>query len=152
MALNADFVGRSYPPSEPYLVGREKVREFARAIGVTDPLSFDTEAARSRGYADVVAPPTYAIRLSLAAVETVAVDPDLGLDYTRVVHGDQRFEYARPIVAGDELICQVTIDGIRSVAGNDMITARADITTTAGERVVTSYSVLVARGTDEESS
>jgi len=152
MALNADFVGRSYPPSEPYLVGREKVREFARAIGVTDPLSFDTEAARSRGYADVVAPPTYAIRLSLAAVETVAVDPDLGLDYTRVVHGDQRFEYARPIVAGDELICQVTIDGIRSVAGNDMITARADITTTAGEHVVTSYSVLVARGTDEESS
>jgi len=152
MALNADFVGRSYPPSEPYLVGREKVREFARAIGVTDPLSFDTEAARSRGYADVVAPPTYAIRLSLAAVETVAVDPDLGLDYTRVVHGDQRFEYARPIVAGDELICQVTIDGIRSVAGNDMITTRADITTTAGEHVVTSYSVLVARGTDEGSS
>jgi len=152
MALNADFVGRSYPPSEPYLVGREKVREFARAIGVTDPLSFDTEAARSRGYADVVAPPTYAIRLSLAAVETVAIDPELGLDYTRVVHGDQRFEYARPIVAGDELICQVTIDGIRSVAGNDMITTRADITTTAGEHVVTSYSVLVARGTDEGSS
>ena len=152
MALNADFVGRSYPPSEPYLVGREKVREFARAIGVTDPLSFDTEAARSRGYADVVTPPTYAIRLSLAAVETVAVDPDLGLDYTRVVHGDQRFEYARPIVAGDELICQVTIDGIRSVAGNDMITTRAAITTTAGEHVVTSYSVLVARGTDEGSS
>jgi len=152
MALNADFVGRSYPPSEPYLVGREKVREFARAIGVTDPLSFDTEAARSRGYADVVTPPTYAIRLSLAAVETVAIDPELGLDYTRVVHGDQRFEYARPIVAGDELICQVTIDGIRSVAGNDMITTRADITTTAGEHVVTSYSVLVARGTDEGSS
>jgi acyl dehydratase len=152
MALNTDFVGRSYPPSVPYLVGREKVREFARALGVTDPVTTDIEAARARGYADVVAPPTYAIRLSLAAVEKVATDPELGLDYARVVHGDQRFEYTRPIVAGDELVCQVTIDGIRSVAGNDMITARADITTTAGEHVVTSYSVLVARGTDEESS
>ena len=152
MALNADFIGRTYPPSDPYLVGREKVREFARALGVSDSASFDVAVARSRGYADVVAPPTYAIRLSLAAVETVAMDPALGLDYTRVVHGDQRFEYTRPIVAGDELVCAVTIDGIRSVAGNDMITTRADITTTSGEHVVTSYSVLVARGTDEGSS
>lgn len=152
MALNPDFVGRTYPPAPPYVVGREKVREFARALQSTDPLYFDPEVARSQGYADVVAPPTYAIRLSMAAAEAVVMDPELGLDYTRVVHGDQRFEYTRPIVAGDELVCTVTIDSIRSAAGNDMLTTRADIATVAGEHVVTSYSVLVARGTDEGSA
>lgn len=152
MALNPDFVGRTYPPAPPYVVGREKVREFARALQSTDPLYFDLEVARSQGYADVVAPPTYAIRLSMAAAEAVVMDPELGLDYTRVVHGDQRFEYTRPIVAGDELVCTVTIDSIRSAAGNDMLTTRADIATVAGEHVVTSYSVLVARGTDEGSA
>lgn len=152
MALNPDFVGRTYPPAPPYVVGREKVREFALALQSTDPLYFDLEVARSQGYADVVAPPTYAIRLSMAAAEAVVMDPELGLDYTRVVHGDQRFEYTRPIVAGDELVCTVTIDSIRSAAGNDMLTTRADIATVAGEHVVTSYSVLVARGTDEGSA
>ena len=152
MALNPDFVGRSYPPGDPYLVGREKVREFSEALGVTEPVSLDVDAAQSRGYTDVVAPPTFAVRLVMAAAESVAFDPDLGLDYSRVVHGDQRFEYSRPIVAGDELLSHVTIDGIRSVAGNDMITTRTDISTTDGEHVVTSYTVLVARGTDSETT
>ena len=146
--LNETFVGRSYPASAPYLVGREKVREFARALGETDPVYFDAEVARARGFADVIAPPTYAIRMSMAAAESVVMDPELGLDYTRVVHGDQRFEYARPIVAGDELTTTVTIDGIRSAAGNDILTTRAEIRTTAGELVVTSVSTLVARGGD----
>ena len=146
--LNETFVGRSYPASAPYLVGREKVREFARALGETDPIYFDSDVARARGFADVIAPPTYAIRMSMAAAESVVMDPELGLDYTRVVHGDQRFEYARPIVAGDELTTTVTIDGIRSAAGNDILTTRAEIRTTAGELVVTSVSTLVARGGD----
>jgi len=148
--LNETFVGRSYPASAPYLVGREKVREFARALGETDPIYFDSDVARARGFNDVVAPPTYAIRMSMAAAENVVMDPELGLDYTRVVHGDQRFTYARPIVAGDELVTTVTIDGIRSAAGNDILTTRAEIRTTAGELVVTGVSTLVARGGDAE--
>lgn len=146
--MNPDFIGRAYPPSAPYLVGREKVREFARALGESDPVYFEPEVARARGFADVVAPPTYAIRLSMAAAEKVVMDPDLGLDYTRVVHGDQRFDYTRPIVAGDELVTTVTIDGIRSAAGNDILTTRAEIRTMSGELVVTSLSTLVARGSD----
>ena len=148
MALDISFIGRVYPPSDPYLVGREKVREFARALGETDPIHLDVDAAWNRGFADVVAPPTYAIRLSMSAAEAVVMDPALGLDYSRVVHGDQRFEYQRPIVAGDELISTVTIESIRSAAGNDILTTRTDIRTTAGELVVTSYSTLVARGSD----
>ena len=146
--MNPDLVGRTYPPSQPYLVGREKVREFARALGLFDPIYLDVDVARARGFSDLVAPPTYAVRLSMAAAEPVVMDPDLGLDYSRVVHGDQRFEYRRPIVAGDELVCSVTIEGIRAVAGNDILTTRVDISTVSGELVVTSYSTLVSRGSD----
>ena len=150
MALNPEFAGRTYPASDRYLVGREKVREFARALGEVDPVYFEPAVARERGFPDVVAPPTYAIRLSMAAAQSVVMDPDLGLDYTRVVHGDQRFEYARPIVAGDELVTTITIEGIRSAAGNDILTTRADISTVDGALVVRSFSTLVARGSDDQ--
>lgn len=146
--MNPDFIGRSYPVTAPYLVGREKVREFARALGLTNAIHFDVQAAREVGYPDVVAPPTYAIRLSMSAAESVVKDPELGLDYSRVVHGDQRFDYGRPIVAGDELVSTVTIDGIRNAAGNDILTTRTEIRSADGELVLTSWSTLVARGSE----
>jgi len=145
VALNPDLVGRSYPPSPVYQVGREKVREFARAIGESSPLSFDVETARAAGYSDLVAPPTFAIIVSFEAGRQAAFDPELGLDYTRVVHGEQSFEYTRPIVAGDELVCTATIHAVREAAGNDILTTRGDITTVSGEPVCTTYSVLVSR-------
>lgn len=145
MALNPDLVGRTYPPSPVYQVGREKVREFARAIGESSPLCSDVDAARAAGYADLVAPPTFAIVVSMEAGRQAAFDPELGLDYTRVVHGEQTFEYARPIVAGDELLCTASIHAVREAAGNDILTTRADITTIQGEHVCTTYSVLVSR-------
>lgn len=146
MALNPAFAGRAYPPSASYLVGREKVREFAAAVGEASPLCHDVEAARAAGYPDVVAPPTFAIILALGASETVVKDPELGLDYSRVVHAEQRFAYVRPIVAGDELVVTTTIEAIRSVAGNDIVTTRADIATVAGEPVATATSQLLSRG------
>jgi acyl dehydratase len=152
MALNPEYAGRSYPATTPYVVGREKVREFATAIGDDNPVFHDVEAARALGYQDVVAPPTFAIILSMKASESVIFDPDLGLDYTRVVHGDQRFAYARPIVAGDELVVTTTIESIRTMAGNDMITTRADVATTAGDPVLSATSLLVSRAADAELS
>mgnify|MGYP006270565587 FL=1 len=148
MALNPQFAGRSYPAEGSYLVGREKVREFAAAVGEFSPLSHDVAAARQAGYADVVAPPTFAIVLALTASEKVVKDPELGLDYTRVVHSEQRFAYARPIVAGDDLQVTTIIESVRSVAGNDIITTRAEITTVAGEPVVVAHSQLLSRGAE----
>ena len=147
MALNPDFVGRTYPPVGTYQVGREKIREFATAIGDSNPLVHDVEAASAAGYADVIAPPTFAFALAFQAMISVVSDPELGLDYSRVVHGEEKFIYARPIVAGDELVVATVIDTIRAAAGNDMITVRSDIATVAGEHVVTTYSLTVARGT-----
>jgi len=151
MALNAELVGRSYPPTPPYLVGREKVREFASAIGEASPACHDVEAAQSLGYRDVVAPPTFAFVVAYAGSSRAALDPELGLDYSRVVHGEQRFVYERPIVAGDSLVATATIEGIRSVAGNDILTTRVDLDTETGEHVATTYTVIVSRGTAEGS-
>jgi acyl dehydratase len=128
-------------------VGREKVREFARAVRADSPVSLDVAAARAAGYQDLVAPVTFPIALAMKAAEVVIMDPELGLDYSAVVHGEQGFSFARPLVAGDELEIVVTIENIRSAAGNDMITVRADAATLDGERVVTATMLLVARGT-----
>ena len=145
MPLDQSFTGRSYPPTAPYTVGREKIREFAHAIGDLNPAYHDIEAARALGHPDLIAPPTFAIVLSLPAGHQIVLDPALGLDYSRVVHGEQRFELRRPIHAGDELTVVVTVEKIRSVAGNDIISTRGDIATTAGEAVGAAYSTLVSR-------
>ena len=147
MALDRELVGRSYPPSAVYEVGRQKIAEFATAIGAQDPVHHDAEAARAAGHPDVVAPPTFAIVVSLNAAMVVLDDPDVAIDYGRVVHGEQKFAHHRPIRAGDRLVATTTIDTVRSVAGNDLLTTRVDLTTEEGEAVCTATSMLVARGT-----
>ncbi|MEV0714715.1 MaoC family dehydratase N-terminal domain-containing protein [Asanoa sp. NPDC050611] len=146
MPLDPSYVGRSYPPTPPYLVGREKIREFAKAIGATDAAYLDPEAARALGYTDVIAPPTFPTVVSFASNNAVVDDPDLAIDYSRVVHGDQRFQYTRPIVAGDELVGRQTIEEIISRGGHDFITTRTDITDSAGAPVAIAWSKLVIRG------
>ncbi|MET7932515.1 MaoC family dehydratase N-terminal domain-containing protein [Streptomyces sp. NPDC005322] len=153
MALDQSFVGRSYPPTAPYEVGREKIREFAEAIGDPHPVYTDPEAARALGYPDVIAPPTFVFAITFkAAGRQVVEDPQLGLDYSRVVHGDQRFEYTRPVRAGDQLTVTSTIDSIKSLAGNDVLSVRGDVHDGAGDHVVTSFTTLVARAADTEES
>jgi len=146
MPLDPSFVGHTYPPTEPYRVGHEKIREFVEAIGADDPAYLDQQAARKLGFPDVVAPPTFAIVLTNSGVRMLVEDPDLGLDFSRVVHGDQRFQHNRPIHAGDVLTCRSTIEQITSRAGNDFVTARTEVTDEDGEVVVTGWSKLVVRG------
>jgi acyl dehydratase len=144
--VNASVEGRVYPPTEPYLVGREKVREFARAVFATHPVNLDPEAARAAGYADVVAPTTFPIVVTAATLEQLLADEEAGVDFTRVVHGDQRFAYSRPIVAGDELTATMTITSVKSIGGHSMVTSESAITDATGAHVVTATSTLVVRG------
>jgi acyl dehydratase len=150
MPLDQAFVGRLYPPTAPYEVGREKIREFAEAIGDDNPVYFDPEAAQALGYPDVIAPPTFPIIITMRAAAQIVADPDLGLDYSKVVHGEQSFRYSRPVQAGDVLQVSVSVEGIRAAAGNDLLTTRAEVTTVDGEHVVTALSTIVARGTAGE--
>ena len=147
MPVNPDFAGRSFPPSEPYEVSRVKIAEFAQAIGDLSPLCRDRQAAQAAGYPDVIAPPTFAIVISMASSGHAIADEDLGLDYSMVVHGEQRFEHTRPLHAGDVVVAQTTITDITPRRTMTMLTTRTDITTTGGDHVCTALSTLVERGT-----
>lgn len=144
--MNPELLGRSFPPTPPYTVGREKIREFASAVFATDPNCFDVDAARAAGHADLVAPPTFAVVVQQQTLDQLLADPEAGIDFSRVVHGDQRFTFSRPIVAGDELTATLTVTAVKSLGAHAMVTAETKITDPAGEHVVTTVSTLVVRG------
>ena len=146
MAINRDYLGRTFAPAEPYEVSRVKIAEFADAIGDPNPVYRDRAAAQAAGHPDVVAPPTFAIVISMASSGKAVLDPGLGVNYAMVVHGEQRFEYSRQIQAGDLLTAQVTISDIKEAGRNVMLTTQTDIRTVAGEHVCTAHSTLVERG------
>ena len=149
MAVNQEFVGRTYPPSGPYAVDADLIAAFAAAVGATDPVHTDAEAARAAGYGDVVAPPTMAVRFSQQSEAAYISDPEAGIDFSRVVHGEQRFVHPRPITAGDEVLGATTVDAVRAAGGHSMVTTRTELTTTAGEALATSTSTIVVRGGEE---
>jgi acyl dehydratase len=144
--LDPAFVGHAYPRSEVYEVGRAKIREFAEAIGDDHPMYRDVAAAQAAGHPDVVAPPTFpTILFGRYAMEDIVNDEKLGVDYARLVHGDMKFDYARPVCAGDRLTVTTHIAEVDTRMGNDFLTLRAEIETEDGERVVTALSQLVIR-------
>ncbi|GAB3617232.1 MaoC family dehydratase N-terminal domain-containing protein [Okibacterium endophyticum] len=146
MPVNPDLQNRTFEPVSPYLVGREKVREFARAVFATSPVNHDPSAARAAGHADVVAPPTFAVVVQEQTLQQLLAEPDSGIDFARVVHGDQRFSYTRPIVAGDELTATLRVTGVKTLGAHAMVTAESTIVDAHGEHVVTAVSTLVVRG------
>ncbi|MGB3413615.1 MAG: MaoC family dehydratase N-terminal domain-containing protein [Microbacteriaceae bacterium] len=146
MADVLNLVGKKYPATESYLVGREKIREFARSIFAEDPLHFDLDAALAAGYADLVAPTTFAMVVQVRALEQFLSDPEANIDLSRVVHGDQRFSYQRPIVAGDELSGIFTVHAVRKLGANFMVSAEVNIVDQAGQSVVNCLSTLMIGG------
>ncbi len=146
MSVNPEIQGRVFAPTDPYLVGREKIREFARAVFATNTVNYDVDAARAAGHSDLVAPPTFPIVIQERTLAQLLAEPDAGIDFTRVVHGDQRFTYTRPIVAGDELTAILTVASVKSLGGHSMVTAVSEIVDSMGAHVVTATSTLVVRG------
>jgi len=149
MPLDQSFVGRVYPPTEPYEVSRVKILEFAEAVGDRHPAYRDPAAAGKLGHPDVICPPTFPIVISMPAADQVVKDPALGLDWSRVVHGDQRFAYVRPMRAGDRVVAVVRVESIKTLVGNDLITLITELQTEDGELVCTAYALLVARAGGE---
>lgn len=147
MPLNPSFVGRSYAFDTPFLVGREHIRQFARSIGDSNPHYNDLEAAKTAGYPDLLAPPTFLAAAIPGRLGVPTADPALGLDYSLIVHGEQRFTLLRPIVAGDELVAVGTISSIRVLGRNEVLTTTYEFSTTGGESVATGVCGLVSRGT-----
>ena len=147
MAMNRDMIGHAYPPSASYYVSAEKIREFADAVGDDNPIYRDADVARAFGLDTVAAPPTFPIVVTMAAMYKSFHDPNLNMDFTRVVHGDQRFEYTRPIKVGDELVVTTIVEDVKALGSNDVATFRTEVTS-HGEPVVTGWSKLIVRGDD----
>ncbi len=146
MAVNTELVGREFLPVGPYLVGREKVREFARAVFATNPIYLDVTAARAAGHTDVVAPPTFPVVVQELTLAQLLGETDANIDFSRVVHGDQRFTYSRPVVAGDELTATLSVTSVKTLGGHSMVTSESVMTDAKGDHVVTAISTLVVRG------
>ena len=148
MAVNRELIGREYPASSTYEVGRELVRRFADAIGDPSPACRDVEAARALGHPDVVAPPTFLTVLGFRfAAEGPVADPELGLDYSLVVHGEQSFELHRPVVTGDVLSLVQRVEDVRDAGRNELVRTVGEVTDATGAPVATLRSTVVSRGT-----
>lgn len=146
MGVNTDFAGRSYPPTEPYDVRAEAISAFASAVWADDPVHHDAQAAQAAGHAGVVAPPTYAVVIAQRCDAQLVRDPEAGIDFSRVVHGEQSFTHHRPIVAGDRIVGVLHVDRVREAGGHAMVTTRSELATEAGEPVCTASSTIVVRG------
>jgi acyl dehydratase len=147
MPLNRAFIGREYTSDQTYEVGREMIRKFADAIGDQNPAYRDIEAAKALGHPDVIAPPTFLTVLGFRLGVGPVSDPDLGLNYALVVHGEQRYVHHRPVRAGDVLTATSAVEDIRDAGKNELMTIRQEIRTTEGEAVATAYNTIVSRGT-----
>lgn len=145
MPIDPSAHGREYPP-QTYEVSRAKVREFAEAIGDPNPVYVDREAAAAYGHADVVAPPTFVMIPVMNGFDMLM--DDLGIEFARVVHVNQRFAYRRAVVAGDHLVATTTLDGVRPVGGNDLLSIRTVVRDHDGADVCTSSATLLIRPED----
>jgi acyl dehydratase len=138
-------VGKTYAPVA-YAVGREKVREYANAVGETNPLHLDPGAARAAGHADVVAPPMFAVVYASPAVIPAFFDPEVGMDFARMVHGGQDFTWGPLVVAGDEITTEVEVADITERGGVGFFVFESRSDNQDGERVCTGRWTCIVRG------
>ncbi len=145
MAIKASAVGKTYPPTL-YAVGREKIREYAYAVGERNPIHLDPEAARRAGFADVVAPPMFAVVFAIPATTAPLFDPEVGVDFAHMVHGGQEFRWGPLVLAGDEISTTATVKEITQRGGLGFYVFETVSTNQRGETVCTGIWTNVVRG------
>lgn len=145
MPANTDAVGKRYEPVV-YAVGREKIREYAHAIGETDPLHLDVAAARAAGFADLVAPPMFAVVHQQPSIGPALFDPEVGIDFAMLVHSGQEFRWQRLVVAGEELTSTTTVANVAEKSGMGFFDFEVVTVDETGEPVVTGIWKMLVRG------
>jgi len=143
--LNTQAVGKSFPVTV-YAVGREKIREYANAVGETDPLYLDPAAARAVGHADVVAPPMFAVVYASPAIMPALFDPAVGINFAMLVHGGQEFEWGPLVVAGDEVTTSVVLKEITEQDGKGFYVFESVSENQRGELVSRGIWTNIVRG------
>lgn len=152
MSINTERQGHTYPPAAPYQVSREAVRAFAQAVKAEHPAHTDLDAAQALGHPDLLAPATFAVIVAQRAEAAVVNDDQAGIDFSRVVHADERFTHHNPITAADTLHAQTTLERIRVMGAGAMVTTVTEITAEDGTARTTVTSSLLVRAEDEEES
>ena len=145
MPASPAAVGKEFPPTR-YAVGREKIREFALATGETEPLHLDVDAARAAGFPDVVAPPMFCVVYAAPSIWPAVIDPEVGIDYSRMVHGGQEFRWGPLVVAGDEIETTVRVASIEERAGLGFFVFASTSVNQAGETVCAGTWTNIVRG------
>jgi acyl dehydratase len=145
VAANTQAIGKTYPPTS-YAIGREKIREYAAAVGETNPLHHDLDAARAAGYEDLVAPPMFVVVYSAPAVGPVLFDPEVGIDFAMMVHGGQEFRWGPLVIAGDEIATTMTVLDISERAGLTFYVLESASENQRGETVCTGIWTQIVRG------
>jgi acyl dehydratase len=146
MPLNRSLKGKEYQ-EVTFEVTRPEVVAFAEAIGEGNPIYRDAEAAKAAGYPEQVAPPTFITRIQIMTSGQVVLDQELGLDYTRVVHGEQQYDWRRPLLVGDTVSATPRLADIYARGPNEFLVIEADIKDRSGETVIVARSTLLSRGT-----
>jgi acyl dehydratase len=145
MSITTDAIGKTYPPTV-YAVGREKIREFASAVGETNALHSDVEAARAAGYDDVVAPPMFVVVYAGASLIPALFDPEVGIVFAMMVHGRQEFRWGRVVVAGDEITTTTTVKDISTRGGLGFYVFETQSQDRLGDTVCTGVWTHIVRG------
>jgi acyl dehydratase len=145
MAVNTDAIGKTYEPVA-YAVGREKVREYAAAVGETNPLHHDPGAARAAGYPDVVAPPMFAVVYAARSVAPAILDPEVGINFAMMVHGSQEFRWGPLVTAGDEITTTTTVNDIAERGGMEFYVFESVSENQRGETVCRGTWTNIVRG------
>ena len=145
MPVKPEAIGNQLP-SVTSAVGREQIREYARVVGETNPVYLDVEAARAAGYADVVAPPMFAVVYSAPAVGPGIFDPEIGINFAMMVHGGQEFRWGRPVVAGDEITTTASVKDISERDGKGFYVFESRSTNQDGEEVCVGTWTNIVRG------
>jgi acyl dehydratase len=145
VAVKTEAIGKTYPAVR-YAVGREKIREYAWAVGETNPLYVDVEAARAAGFADVVAPPMFAVVYAGRAVSLALFDPEVGINFATMLHAGQEFEWGPLVVAGDEISTTTTVAEIEERGGMAFYVFQTDSRNQRGEAVCTGIWRQIVRG------
>ncbi len=146
MTLNQSLVGKTYEEIE-FTVERDRVNQFLDAIGDHTPVFRDPDAAKAAGFADQVAPPTFIAVIQIMTSGQVVLDQELGLDYSRVVHGEQSYSYQRPLVVGDVVRATPRIAAIEAKKSNEFLTIESEVHDANGDLVLTARTTSISRGT-----
>jgi len=145
LAVDESQKGKTYAPFE-YEIGREKIREYANAVGEFNPVHHDRKAAQAAGFRDVVAPPMFAVVFSTGSVAPAILDPEVGINFARMLHGSQEFEWGEPVCAGDTITTETTIEDLYERTGMEFFVFKSVSKNQNGDEVVRGTWTNIVRG------